>query len=139
MAMSGGVDSSVAALVLQQRGYEVIGISMDLFACTRTKERGCCSAADRRDARAVAAKLGIAYTVVDMRSRFREKVVAPFVEEYVAGRTPSPCIRCNEYLKFDALFDQLINIGATSHDDLLDAYTHLVCFLQRRGSFEMEY
>ncbi len=111
VAMSGGVDSSVAAALLCEAGYDVVGISMNLLTCHRPKEDSCCSAQDRRDAAAVAKSLGIPHVVVDYRADFRKQVIDPFVEEYLAGRTPSPCIRCNEYLKFGALFAEADRLG----------------------------
>jgi tRNA-specific 2-thiouridylase len=101
--MSGGVDSSVAAALLSDEGYAVMGLSMHLYSCNREKERSCCSARDRMDARAVCERLSIPLKVVDLRERFRKSIVEPFVEEYIAGRTPSPCVRCNELIKFPVL------------------------------------
>jgi len=110
--MSSGVDSSVAALLLKERGYDVIGASMNLLTCHRDRDRSCCSAEDRRDARLVCSQLNIPYHVFDYRALFREKVIAPFVEEYLEGRTPSPCILCNEHLKFSAFFEEADRLGA---------------------------
>lgn len=109
--MSGGVDSSVAAAILSEEGFAVTGITMHLHSCNREKDRSCCSARDRMDARAVCERLGIGFKVVDLRERFRESVVEPFVEEYLAGRTPSPCVRCNELIKFPVL------LAEAMHDD----------------------
>ncbi len=92
VAMSGGVDSSVAAALLKDKGFEVIGIYMHIWE--RSKDK---------DAKMVADKLGIPYYALDMRNFFKEKVIANFCEEYKDGRTPNPCIRCNKYIKFDAL------------------------------------
>ena len=105
-AMSGGVDSSVAALLLQRDGWEVIGVSMDLYdysKVTRDREGTCCSLDDLYDARRVCDTLGIPYYVLNLRDEFRREVIDPFVREYKAGRTPNPCILCNEHLKFRAL------------------------------------
>ncbi len=101
--MSGGVDSSTAAAILAFEGHDVTGLAMHLHSCHRPAKRSCCSARDRMDARAVCARLGIPLKVVDLREDFRRNVVAPFVEGYLAGRTPSPCIICNELIKFPAL------------------------------------
>jgi len=104
VAMSGGVDSSVAAAILALGGYEVIGISLRL-----AEERpggvskGCCSLEDFQDAARVADALGVPHFVFDMREAFSRDVIQPFVEEYLAGRTPSPCILCNRSIKFSAL------------------------------------
>lgn len=112
VGMSGGVDSSVAAALLAEKGYEVIGVSLNLLSCDRPIERSCCSAKDREDARAVCEQLGIAHSVVDCRARFREGVIEPFIRDYLAGRTPSPCILCNELVKFPALLEEAKKSGA---------------------------
>jgi len=119
VAMSGGVDSSVAAALLSEEGYAVTGLTMHLYSCHREKDRSCCSARDRMDARAVCEKLGIQLKVLDMRERFSKSIVEPFVEEYLAGRTPSPCVRCNELIKFPALLAEAVGgnaeVFATGH------------------------
>ncbi len=119
VGMSGGVDSSVAALVLRDQGYEVIGMSMRLFSCNRVSENSCCTAKDRRDASAVCRVLGIPHCTVDMSKKFRENVILPFVESYLKGETPSPCILCNEHLKFGAFIEEASRYGtelvATGH------------------------
>jgi tRNA-specific 2-thiouridylase len=117
VAMSGGVDSSVAAALTARSGRQVIGFSMQLFkggegSPERTSR--CCSAEDFRDARGVAAKLDIPYYVLDMQEAFRQQVLEPFTQDYLAGRTPSPCIRCNTFLKFGNLLERAITVGATS-------------------------
>ena len=112
VGMSGGVDSSVAALVLKEQGHEVIGVSMRLFSCNRVGSRSCCTERDRADARAVCEQLGIPYHIVDMTERFTTQVVEPFLDAYLRGETPSPCIACNEYLKFDALYATATSLGA---------------------------
>lgn len=112
VAMSGGVDSSVAACILKDEGHEVIGASMNLLTCNRALERSCCTAADRQDAREVCRRLGVPHHVFDYRNLFREKVILPFIDEYLMGRTPSPCILCNEHLKFAALFEEAEKLGA---------------------------
>jgi len=115
VAMSGGVDSSVAAAVLAERGYEVIGMSLRLASESSSAGRssGCCSLDDFRDAARVAEILGIPHYVLDMREAFHRAVIAPFVEEYLAGRTPSPCILCNREIKFGALHRKARELGAT--------------------------
>lgn len=114
-AMSGGVDSSVAALLLQREGWEVIGISMDLYDFSRVRkdrEGTCCSLDDLYDARRVCDALGIPYYVLNLRDEFRREVIDPFVREYSTGRTPNPCILCNEHLKFRALLRKADELGA---------------------------
>ncbi|MEE8311152.1 MAG: tRNA 2-thiouridine(34) synthase MnmA, partial [Candidatus Binatia bacterium] len=115
--MSGGVDSSVAAALLVERGFDVIGVSMRLASDNgaghaSTRSSGCCSLADFRDAARVADHLGIPHYVFDMRRDFARSVVEPFVEEYLAGRTPSPCILCNREIKFSLLRRKAAELGA---------------------------
>ncbi len=111
VGMSGGVDSSVAAALLLEQGYEVIGVTMRLWTEARPSElRGrqqCCSVEDIDDARRVAGQLGIRHYVANFEEEFRRHVVDPFVAEYAAGRTPNPCVRCNERIKYRALLDRL--------------------------------
>lgn len=109
VAMSGGVDSAVAAARCVAAGYDVIGVSLRL---ARDGAGSCCSLDDFRDAAAVAAVLGIPHYVFDYRTMFEERVVQPFVADYVAGRTPNPCARCNQHVKFDRLWQQARELGA---------------------------
>jgi tRNA-specific 2-thiouridylase len=117
VAMSGGVDSSVAAALLVEAGYEVVGISLRLADLRETggptdRSHGCCSLEDFRDAERVAATLGIAHYVFDLREEFGRAVVDPFVAEYREGRTPSPCILCNREIKFGVLLRKAAELGA---------------------------
>lgn len=122
VAMSGGVDSSVAAYLLQQQGYECIGVTMRLYENeTAGIPRGhtCCSLDDVEDARAVAYDLGMPYYVLNFTEEFDEKVIRKFVQVYQNGGTPNPCIDCNRYLKFDHLLNRARELGcdyiATGH------------------------
>lgn len=116
IAMSGGVDSSVAAALLLEEGYEVIGVTMQIWPsdlpATAEAEGGCCSLGAVEDARAVANKLGIPYYVLNFQSSFREKVIDYFIAEYIQGRTPNPCIVCNHDLKFRKLLEKAISLDA---------------------------
>ncbi|MFI2105582.1 tRNA 2-thiouridine(34) synthase MnmA [Isoptericola sp. NPDC019693] len=121
-AMSGGVDSAVAAALAVEAGHDVVGVHMALSRNRdqfRTGSRGCCSIEDAGDARRAADVLGIPYYVWDLSERFEETVVADFLSEYEAGRTPNPCVRCNEHIKFEALLDKATALGfdavATGH------------------------
>ncbi|MER8183820.1 tRNA 2-thiouridine(34) synthase MnmA [Kitasatospora sp. NPDC094015] len=113
-AMSGGVDSAVAAARAAEAGHEVTGVHLALAAnpqSFRTGARGCCTLEDSRDARRAADVIGIPFYVWDLAERFREDVIDDFVAEYAAGRTPNPCLRCNEKIKFAALLDKAVALG----------------------------
>lgn len=121
-AMSGGVDSAVAAARATEAGHDVTGIHLALSRnpkSYRTGARGCCTIEDSNDARRAADVIGIPFYVWDMSDRFHEEVVEDFVSEYAAGRTPNPCLRCNEKIKFAAVLDRAIALGfdavATGH------------------------
>jgi tRNA-specific 2-thiouridylase len=112
--MSGGVDSAVAAARVADAGHDVVGVHLALSrepATLRTGARGCCSLEDAHDARRAADVLGIPFYVWDLAERFETEVVTDFVAEYAAGRTPNPCVRCNERIKFSALLDKALALG----------------------------
>ncbi|KJL24925.1 tRNA-specific 2-thiouridylase MnmA [Microbacterium azadirachtae] len=113
-AMSGGVDSAVAAARAVEAGHDVVGVHLALSRAggtLRTGSRGCCTIEDAMDARRAADLLGIPFYVWDFSERFREDVIDDFVAEYRAGRTPNPCLRCNEKIKFAALLERAIELG----------------------------
>ncbi len=114
VAMSGGVDSSVVAALAAKSGAEAIGVTLQLYDHGSAVKRAgaCCAGQDIRDARAVADKLGMAHYVYDRESRFRESVIDQFADEYMAGRTPIPCVRCNMGVKFTDLFRIARELGA---------------------------
>jgi tRNA-specific 2-thiouridylase len=134
VGMSGGLDSSVVAALLHEQGYEVIGLTLHMF---REGSR-CCSADDIDRARRVCDFLGIAHSTINVVDYFQEAIVQPFVEEYMRGRTPSPCVHCNQYVKFGALHTRAMQMGcafvATGHyvkvELRADGY-HLLCASDR--------
>jgi tRNA-specific 2-thiouridylase len=115
VAMSGGVDSSVAAALMKQQGYEVLGVTMTLAphdAKPTPGARGCCSVWDVNDAERVADQLGIPHYSFNLRDEFQQHVIDDFVAEYARGRTPNPCRRCNQHIKFDHLLRRALDLGA---------------------------
>jgi tRNA-uridine 2-sulfurtransferase len=114
VAMSGGVDSSVVAAMLKHQGYDVVGITLQLYdhGVAVQKAGACCAGADIHDARQVADRLGIPHYVLDYESRFRQSVMDDFADSYLAGETPIPCIRCNQRVKFRDLLDTARDLGA---------------------------
>lgn len=121
VGMSGGVDSSVAAALLQEQGYDVIGIMLRLWSEPTTgeddgvelvAENKCCSLESMGDARRVAARLGIPFYVINVERPFQQTIVDYFYDEYVAGRTPNPCLRCNRHIRFTLLLERALALGA---------------------------
>ena len=117
VGMSGGVDSSVTAALLKQQGYDVVGVTLNVWpdldgVDENLREDACCALGATDDARRVADRLDIPYYVVNFKETFEEKVIKNFVQEYQQGRTPNPCIRCNQFIKYDALLDKAALFGA---------------------------
>ena len=135
VAMSGGVDSSLAAALLKEAGYEVIGITMQIWPSDeQARFGGCCGLEAIEDAKKVAYKLGIPHYVVNFRDIFAQKVIADFCLEYSLGRTPNPCIRCNQYIKFDALIKKAKELDysfiATGHYARIEQSPNGYCLLK---------
>ena len=116
VAMSGGVDSSVTAALLAEAGYEVVGVTLQLYdhGAASGRKGACCAGADIHDAREVAARLGIAHYVLDFETRFKAAVIDDFAASYALGRTPIPCVRCNERIKFTDLLGIARDLGAAA-------------------------
>ena len=114
VGMSGGVDSSVAAWLLKEQGYDVIGITMQVWQeeSFESSEDGCCGLSAVEDAKRVAQEIGIPHYVMNFRREFKESVIDYFIREYVEGRTPNPCIACNRHVKWEALLKRSLEIGA---------------------------
>lgn len=136
IAMSGGVDSSVAAFLMQQQGYDCVGATMKLFrtgdiVCERT----CGAPDDAADAAAVAARLGMAHHVFDFSEQFRENVMAQFAEAYENGRTPNPCIECNRCLKFGCMIEKMHELGV---DYVVTGHYARVEYDEKYGCFALK-
>jgi len=129
VGMSGGVDSSVAAYLLKEQGYEVIGVTMQIWQDDEEfieKEGGCCSLSAVADARRVANKIGIPFYVMNFKDAFKRNVIDYFVDEYMEGRTPNPCITCNKFIKFSSFLDKAMAMGidyvATGHYAIIEKH-----------------
>lgn len=141
--MSGGVDSSVAAALLLDKGYEVTGITMNLFSllpkyCHDPDLHSCCGLEAITQAAQVAKSLGIPHYVINMKKEFRDNVISDFCSEYASGRTPNPCIRCNEFIKFSALWGRSKNLKAdyiaTGHHARISQDSGSSRFLLKKGA-----
>jgi tRNA-uridine 2-sulfurtransferase len=141
LGMSGGVDSSVAAAILLENGYEVIGVTLQIWQEMdeemKKSEGGCCSLSAVDDARRVANKLGIPYYVMNFKDIFEKNVINYFKEEYLKGRTPNPCIACNRYVKFDAMLKKAVSMGidyvATGHYAKVDFEKNINRYLLKKS------
>ena len=129
--MSGGVDSSVAAYLLKQQGYDVVGITMQIWpeedVCTVSENGGCCGLSAAEDAGRVAAMLDIPHYVLNFRKEFQDRVIDYFMEEYMHGRTPNPCIACNRHVKWEAMLHRVTGLGC---DYLATGHYARVCRLE---------
>lgn len=133
--MSGGVDSSTAAFILQSAGHEVVGLSMQMYDNLTNADStygGCCTIDDLTDAKRVAWKLGIPHFTLNLEGDFHEKVITPFVQSYISGLTPSPCVLCNTHVKFDLFHKKAVAIGAEKI-----ATGHYARVLSNGGTFEL--
>lgn len=127
VGMSGGVDSSVTAYLLKEQGYEVIGATMQIWQDDKEfieREGGCCSLSAVADARRVANKIGIPFYVMNFKDAFKKNVIDYFVDEYMEGRTPNPCVACNKFIKFSSFLDKAMTLGidyvATGHYAIIE-------------------
>ncbi|MCE9557335.1 MAG: tRNA 2-thiouridine(34) synthase MnmA, partial [Armatimonadetes bacterium] len=136
VAMSGGVDSSVVAAILKERGYDVVGVTMQIWQESQRDPRhsGCCSLGAVEDARRVARILDIPFYVINYKDKFRETVIENFINEYAAGRTPNPCVQCNKKVKFEALMQTMHELGC---DKLATGHYSRVRFNKATGQYRL--
>ena len=137
IAMSGGVDSSVAAALMQKKGYECIGVTMKLYDnedIQISREKTCCSLDDIEDARAVARRLGIPYYVFNFKDDFRSKVMDNFAECYMRGETPNPCIECNRHLKFEGLYRRAMELKC---DVIVTGHYARISYNEKTNRYEL--
>ncbi|MBN8691434.1 MAG: tRNA 2-thiouridine(34) synthase MnmA [Armatimonadetes bacterium] len=115
VAMSGGVDSSVVAAILKKKGYDVVGVTLQIWQESQKDPRhaGCCSLGAVEDARRVARMLDIPHYVLNYKDRFKQTVIENFIDEYAAGRTPNPCVQCNKKVKFESMYETMQELGCT--------------------------
>ena len=135
--MSGGVDSSVAAVFMKEKGYDPIGVTMKLYDnedINMSKEKTCCSLSDVEDARSVAYKVGFPYYVFNFKAEFKEKVIDKFVGCYMCGMTPNPCIDCNRYLKFEELYRRAKALGC---DVIVTGHYARIRFDEATGKYQL--
>lgn len=135
IAMSGGVDSSVAAYLMKDKGFECIGATMKLFEADTlgiSDEHSCCTLDDIEDAKKVCDSLGISHSVLDFSERFKEKVIDNFIYAYENGATPNPCIECNRHLKFATLFDSAEKLGC---DTVVTGHYVRTCYDEKSGRY----
>ncbi|MFZ0666695.1 MAG: argininosuccinate synthase domain-containing protein, partial [Acidimicrobiales bacterium] len=133
VAMSGGVDSSVAAALLMEQGHDVVGVTLKLWG--GASDSGCCSVADVDDARRVSEQLGLDHHTFDLKKDFEESVIDPYVTAHAEGRTPNPCVECNRHVKFGKLLARARRLGfdalATGHHARVDSGVGLPRRLRR--------
>ena len=142
VAMSGGVDSCVAALLLKEQGFDVLGITLKLFSfpkeiCQEIDQRNCCGWSALEDATRAADIIGIPHHILDLKEDFKKKVLSEFCKDYSRGLTPNPCILCNQYIKFDVLMQETVKLGydsiATGHHARIDPFSEKNTFQLKRG------
>lgn len=137
MAMSGGIDSSVAAMLLLEQGYELVGVTFRTYDTIKesclAKEKGCCSVESVMEAKHLAQQLGFPHHILDFRETFRDYVIADFVNEYMHGRTPNPCVLCNSHIKWGKLLEAADKYGCESI-----ATGHYACIVQNGGHWYLQ-